>query len=833
MKALTLSVLAFALQINSVGLPNGQVGAPFQASVSGSGGVTPYTWTVTGALPAGLSLNASTGAIAGTPTVAGASTFTIVLTDSAQQTAQKSLSIMIVPAGVQPLAISTTTLAQPAVGTAYAVILQATGGTPPYTWMLPVTSGQLPPGLALNASTGQIAGTPTSAGPYSFTVQVQDSGAPLQTASQAFSVTASAASSLDQYGGDANHACAGTLKNGTPIPGATGFFYLYKDTSLKHWFFCDPVGNRFWMIGVQLLSGMTNAYYAITGPKYVSNGLTYQWEKQEITRLKALGFNAIAEYANQHTWPVDIYNAGNGGNPNKLPFVFEVSPATYAFKDNIKSVMSYMPPAYTDYRGGNFADIFDPAWTSTSIPKWGTAAASDFTPFSGGASGADASPYLLWISLDDADNLWGFKGFTGPYPHLGWMIGTMAPYVGGYTDSKVYIKQQFSTYLCTMKYASLVALNAAWGSNYSTCGSTATTISGEVIGTGDGVTTSFNHTFAHTPVDPSSIGISVTGVLSGSDNCPWFSGTPCPGGLSNGTGTLGAANGGTVNGGTITYSSGVLTVTFSAPPANGIAIAATYQYGGWPKATSGGTGLLDEDGTSSWYPKTSSLPDPPVGTIGLDLDGFLGQIAKQYYSAETSFIKTKYPHHLVVGPDAIGSHTRAVILAQAATYTDAFFFGTIEPQDNTSNLPFDGKSGAVAAYNNYGIPIVAYEIKAANPDSPYPSVTCSVPNDCFSTQAARGASYKNDLSGYFNTYVGTDGYGFVVGSDYWQFTDNSSESQSFGLVTLMDNLYNGIEDCGTTVVDEWGFTTTPESITGCYGDFVTPVKAANRIWLGP
>src|SRR6267154_2704061 len=160
MKALTLSVLAFALQINSVGLPNGQVGVAFQASLSGSGGVTPYTWTVTGALPAGLSLNASTGAIAGTPTQAGASTFTIVLTDSAQQTAQKSMNVTITPAGVQPLSISTTSLAQPSVGQPYSVTLQAMGGTPPYTWTLPVTSGQLPPGLALNSSTGQLTGTP-------------------------------------------------------------------------------------------------------------------------------------------------------------------------------------------------------------------------------------------------------------------------------------------------------------------------------------------------------------------------------------------------------------------------------------------------------------------------------------------------------------------------------------------------------------------------------------------------------------------------------------------------------------------------------------------------
>src|SRR5882762_6664010 len=148
MKALTLSVLAFALQITPGALPNGQVGVPFQTTITGNGGVTPYTWAITGALPAGLSMNASSGGIAGTPTQSGTSAFTIVLTDSVQQTAQKSSSITILAAGVQPLSISTTTLPNPIAGQAYSAALQATGGTPPYTWSL--VSGQLPTGLGLS-----------------------------------------------------------------------------------------------------------------------------------------------------------------------------------------------------------------------------------------------------------------------------------------------------------------------------------------------------------------------------------------------------------------------------------------------------------------------------------------------------------------------------------------------------------------------------------------------------------------------------------------------------------------------------------------------------------
>jgi len=90
-----------SLAVVTSALPGATVGASYSQTLSASGGVLPYTWAITtGSLPAGLSLSSS-GAITGTPSSPGSSTFTVQVTDSTTPTpltATQALSISVLSA---------------------------------------------------------------------------------------------------------------------------------------------------------------------------------------------------------------------------------------------------------------------------------------------------------------------------------------------------------------------------------------------------------------------------------------------------------------------------------------------------------------------------------------------------------------------------------------------------------------------------------------------------------------------------------------------------------------------------------------------------------------
>jgi hypothetical protein len=179
---ISITVVPGPLIILTTGdLTKGTVGAAYSFVLQKKGGDPPYVWELaSGALPAGLSLNANTGAITGTPTQDGTFSFTVRLRD--QQPASVvsgTLRIIVDPA---PLVITSAgDLTAGRINIDYSFQLAFTGGRAPYTWAL--ATGALPPGLILNTATGVISGKPTATGTFTFTVSLTD-GQPVTVQSQ-------------------------------------------------------------------------------------------------------------------------------------------------------------------------------------------------------------------------------------------------------------------------------------------------------------------------------------------------------------------------------------------------------------------------------------------------------------------------------------------------------------------------------------------------------------------------------------------------------------------------------------------------------------------------
>jgi hypothetical protein len=191
----TITILP-QLQLAAV-LPMGRVGEAYSTSLSASGGVPPYTFTVIG-LPAGLGLDPATGVVAGTPIYpVNGELLQVSVADSGSVRQTATASVPLVIKGL-PVRIATDSLPAVVVGSLYSHKVEAADGVTPYSWA--IIAGDLKPlGLELVLSTGEIRNRrdalgrpipiPGTATPSTFVVRVTDSDTPATTTTKEYTIS--------------------------------------------------------------------------------------------------------------------------------------------------------------------------------------------------------------------------------------------------------------------------------------------------------------------------------------------------------------------------------------------------------------------------------------------------------------------------------------------------------------------------------------------------------------------------------------------------------------------------------------------------------------------
>lgn len=545
--------------------------------------------------------------------------------------------------------------------------------------------------------------------------------------------------SYDTYGGVANVSCAN--------PNGTSYFGIA--TVASHKVLCDPLSHPYFARGFFVMdnTGAGNdesgkSYATYTGTKYTT---TATWVTQELQRMQAWGFNAVGPYQSFFTMPWD------GASP-EVPYIFQEEGCSDA-------LTGYSSDWISPYAGGLTKDLFSvrsPNWTGGVYsgetdyedPNWTTyitgllSSSGDYAYAHLMSATAAQKAYLIGLIGCDSDGTHGLEAgpdfTTVPFSgyndfRLSYLVALASPVEWAstrhneiYTDPTVYSKKTFHDQL-TGEFANVAALNTAWGSSYTTFGTSGTCYgsgfgawlcpspsAAASVGTGNGTTLTFTGTLT-TTVSENSVGIFVSGALVGGDE------------------------GGTLYGphlsGTINYTTGALSITFAAgnAPANGAAITAEYIANGWD---AGGTGAMDEDGRTAHQTYTGTNPNciDGVGVAAVcnggyasagmvsDLNTLDETLAAKYGSVYSTALHVNFPGALFFGLDTFGTWgvpPNRYALQGMAPYIAADVLG--------GNV---GLSQAMVDFvHTYAgdLPLIATNYNTANYDSPFawPGSACS------------------------------------------------------------------------------------------------------------
>ncbi len=253
-----------------------------------------------------------------------------------------------------------------------------------------------------------------------------------------------------------------------------------------------------------------------------------------------------------------------------------------------------------------------------------------------------------------------------------------------------------------------------------------------------------------------------------------------------------------------------------------------------------GSGILDEDGTcpsrgakACWMGDDITLAGE-TAAMQADMSAFYSLYLDQYFS-----VMQAQWHNPMYGAPGImltmtiggwGTPPRKEALTEASKYLDLIELSAIPPApwsciqgggcpDSQARVDFVSQYVSVPWWNWEGID--------ANPDSAESAYPSSSP---YTTQAQRGAALESMVSGLVNAKDTATGTYHIVGFQWWDMFDMNGEQLNWGLITPLDNPYDGRSATTKGIKnsygkDQWGYRTGGEK--GNYGNFIDRVKSAN------